>query len=126
MNNTRFKDYEKTNINFMSESNNKRFNLLLNKRYKSKDFNNTKIPRNKLNINERFENYKNDFDLKFNDLADMFESTIFSRYGSLFDTKKNDRKYLITSNKLTDRKKLPKFNLLPKINKPRREKSSVE
>ena len=126
MNNTRFKNYEKTNINFMSESNNKRFNLLLNKRYKSKDFNNTKIPRNKLNINERFENYKNDFDLKFNDLADMFESTIFSRYGSLFDTKKNDRKYLITSNKLTDRKKSPKFNLLPKINKPRREKSSVE
>ena len=40
----------------------------------------------------------------------MFETKIFNRYNLLQDNKTNEKKYLLTSNNLLNRKKLPKIN----------------
>ena len=122
--------YKKNKVNSIPKnlnySYNKKLNILTDKKFQITDFNMTKVSQKKLNIKERFDNYKNDFNLRMNDLENMFESKIFTKYSFFHENRKNDKKYLLLSNNLLDRKKSPNIRLLPNINQFKKEKNDVQ
>ena len=65
------------------------------------------------NINERFDNYKSDFNMKLKDLEDSFENKIFKRY--TITHKNKNRKSPFNREKLIDAYKTTNNNLLPNI-----------
>ena len=112
LNNKKFNQYEKKHSNKMhySYNKNRNFNILLDDTLKKKDFNTGKNSQKKDFIRNKFDRYKYDIDFRLKDLNNMFETKIFSRYNLLQDNKTNEKKYLLTSNNLLNRKKLPKIN----------------
>ena len=100
------------------EEKNNKINLSYNRRFTigNNKLNIPKISRNKNGIRERFESYKNDFNLKINDLENMLESTLYQRYTLVNSNDKRYKKYQITINdSLVNKKK--GNNFLPYINK---------
>ena len=112
LNNKKFNQYEKEHSNKMhySYNKNRNFNILLDDTLKKKDFDTGKNSQKKDFIRNKFDRYKYDIDFRLNDLNNMFETKIFNRYNLLQDNKTNEKKYLLTSNNLLNRKKLPKIN----------------
>ena len=112
LNNKKFNQYEKKHSNKMhySYNKNRNFNILLDDTLKKKDFDTGKNSQKKDFIRNKFDRYKYDIDFRLKDLNNMFETKIFSRYNLLQDNKTNEKKYLLTSNNLLNRKKLPKIN----------------
>ena len=112
LNNKKFNQYEKEHSNKMhySYNKNRNFNILLEDTLKKKDFDTGKNSQKKDFIRNKFDRYKYDIDFRLNDLNNMFETKIFNRYNLLQDNKTSEKKYLLTSNNLLNRKKLPKIN----------------
>ena len=112
LNNKKFNQYEKEHSNKMhySYNKNRNFNILLDDTLKKKDFDTGKNSQKKDFIRNKFDRYKYDIDFRLKDLNNMFETKIFNRYNLLQDNKTNEKKYLLTSNNLLNRKKLPKIN----------------
>ena len=112
LNNKKFNQYEKEHSNKMhySYNKNRNFNILLDDTLKKKDFDNGKNSQKKDFIRNKFDRYKYDIDFRLKDLNNMFETKIFNRYNLLQDNKASEKKYLLTSNNLLNRKKLPKIN----------------
>jgi hypothetical protein len=112
LNNKKFNQYEKEHSNKMhySYNKNRNFNILLDDTLKKKDFNTGKNSQKKDFIRNKFDRYKYDIDFRLKDLNNMFETKIFNRYNLLQDNKTSEKKYLLTSNNLLNRKKLPKIN----------------
>ena len=112
LNNKKFNQYEKEHSNKMhySYNKNRNFNILLEDTLKKKDFDTGKNSQKKDFIRNKFDRYKYDIDFRLKDLNNMFETKIFNRYNLLQDNKTNEKKYLLTSNNLLNRKKLPKIN----------------
>ena len=112
LNNKKFNQYEKEHSNKMhySYNKNRNFNILLDDTLKKKDFDNGKNSQKKDFIRNKFDRYKYDIDFRLKDLNNMFETKIFNRYNLLQDNKTSEKKYLLTSNNLLNRKKLPKIN----------------
>ena len=101
---------EENNPKILSHSYNQK------KLIKNKEFDN-KNSDNKNKINDRFENYKNDFYLTINDVENMFETTLYRRYINLPRDKKNERKnHLIIKNEINLKKSANNI-LLPYIYK---------
>ena len=111
LNNKKFNQYEKEHSNKMhySYNKNRNFNILLEDTLKKKDFDTGKNSQKKDFIRNKFDRYKYDIDFRLNDLNNMFETKIFNRYNLLQDNKTSVKKYLLTSNNLLNRKKLPKI-----------------
>ena len=111
LNNKKFNQYEKEHSNKMhySYNKNRNFNILLEDTLKKKDFDTGKNSQKKDFIRNKFDRYKYDIDFRLNDLNNMFETKIFNRYNLLQDNKTSEKKYLLTSNNLLNRKKLPKI-----------------
>ena len=93
-----------------SYNKNRNFNILLDDTLKKKDFDTGKNSQKKDFIRNKFDRYKYDIDFRLKDLNNMFETKIFNRYNLLQDNKTSEKKYLLTSNNLLNRKKLPKIN----------------
>ena len=112
LNNKKFNQYEKEHSNKMhySYNKNRNFNILLDDTLKKKDFDTGKNSQKKDFIRNKFDRYKYDIDFRLKDLNNMFETKIFNRYNLLQDNKTSEKKYLLTSNNLLNRKKLPKIN----------------
>ena len=112
LNNKKFNQYEKEHSNKMhySYNKNRNFNILLEDTLKKKDFDTGKNSQKKDFIRNKFDRYKYDIDFRLKDLNNMFETKIFNRYNLLQDNKTSEKKYLLTSNNLLNRKKLPKIN----------------
>mgnify|MGYP002626170225 CR=1 FL=1 len=112
LNNKKFNQYEKEHSNKMhySYNKNRNFNILLDDTLKKKDFDTGKNSQKKDFIRNKFDRYKYDIEFRLKDLNNMFETKIFNRYNLLQDNKTNEKKYLLTSNNLLNRKKLPKIN----------------
>ena len=112
LNNKKFNQYEKEHSNKMhySYNKNRNFNILLDDTLKKKDFDTGKNSQKKDFIRNKFDRYKYDIEFRLKDLNNMFETKIFNRYNLLQDNKTSDKKYLLTSNNLLNRKKLPKIN----------------
>ena len=112
LNNKKFNQYEKEHSNKMhySYNKNRNFNILLDDTLKKKDFDTGKNSQKKDFIRNKFDRYKYDIDFRLKDLKNMFETKIFNRYNLLQDNKTSEKKYLLTSNNLLNRKKLPKIN----------------
>ena len=112
LNNKKFNQYEKEHSNKMhySYNKNRNFNILLDDTLKKKDFDTGKNSHKKDFIRNKFDRYKYDIDFRLKDLNNMFETKIFNRYNLLQDNKTSEKKYLLTSNNLLNRKKLPKIN----------------
>ena len=112
LNNKKFNQYEKKHSNKMhySYNKNRNFNILLDDTLKKKDFDTGKNSQKKDFIRNKFDRYKYDIDFRLKDLNNMFETKIFNRYNLLQDNKTSEKKYLLTSNNLLNRKKLPKIN----------------
>ena len=112
LNNKKFNKYEKEHSNKMhySYNKNRNFNILLDDTLKKKDFNTGKNSQKKDFIRNKFDRYKYDIEFRLKDLNNMFETKIFNRYNLLQDNKTSEKKYLLTSNNLLNRKKLPKIN----------------
>ena len=112
LNNKKFNQYEKEHSNKMhySYNKNRNFNILLDDTLKKKDFDNGKNSQKKDFIRNKFDRYKYDIEFRLKDLNNMFVTKIFNRYNLLQDNKTSEKKYLLTSNNLLNRKKLPKIN----------------
>ena len=112
LNNKKFNQYEKEHSNKMhySYNKNRNFNILLDDTLKKKDFDTGKNSQKKDFIRNKFDRYKYDIEFRLKDLNNMFETKIFNRYNLLQDNKTSEKKYLLTSNNLLNRKKLPKIN----------------
>ena len=112
LNNKKFNQYEKEHSNKMhySYNKNRNFNILLDDTLKKKDFDTCKNSQKKDFIRNKFDRYKYDIEFRLKDLNNMFETKIFNRYNLLQDNKTSEKKYLLTSNNLLNRKKLPKIN----------------
>ena len=112
LNNKKFNQYEKEHSNKMhySYNKNRNFNILLDDTLKKKDFDTSKNSQKKDFIRNKFDRYKYDIEFRLKDLNNMFETKIFNRYNLLQDNKTSEKKYLLTSNNLLNRKKLPKIN----------------
>ena len=112
LNNKKFNQYEKEHSNKMhySYNKNRNFNILLEDTLKKKDFDTGKNSQKKDFIRNKFDRYKYDIEFRLKDLNNMFETKIFNRYNLLQDNKTSEKKYLLTSNNLLNRKKLPKIN----------------
>ena len=112
LNNKKFNQYEKEHSNKMhySYNKNRNFNILLDDTLKKKDFDTGKNSQKKDFIRNKFDRYKYDIDFRLKDLNNMFKTKIFNRYNLLQDNKTSEKKYLLTSNNLLNRKKLPKIN----------------
>ena len=112
LNNKKFNQYEKEHSNKMhySYNKNRNFNILLEDTLKKKDFDTGKNSQKKDFIRNKFDRYKYDIEFRLKDLNNMFETKIFNRYNLLQDNKASEKKYLLTSNNLLNRKKLPKIN----------------
>ena len=106
---------------YYSYNKNKKINILLDNDTKKRDFNISRISQKKNNIREKFDKYRFDFALKYNDLKIMLNNKISSKYTILNEDKINEKKYLLTSNNLLNRKQSPNIHILPKINKDKRE-----
>ena len=104
------KDVEKI-PKLMSYSTDKR------KIFKIKDLKMPKIASKGDSIKAKFESYKNDFNLKINDLENMFESTVYHRNTYLRENRKGEKKSVLTTNNAFENKKSTNINLLPYINK---------
>ena len=112
LNNKKFNQYEKEHSNKMhySYNKNRNFNILLEDTLKKKDFDTGKNSQKKDFIRNKFDRYKYDIEFRLKDLNNMFVTKIFNRYNLLQDNKASEKKYLLTSNNLLNRKKLPKIN----------------
>ena len=112
LNNKKFNQYEKEHSNKMhySYNKNRNFNILLEDTLKKKDFDTGKNSQKKDFIRNKFDRYKYDIEFRLKDLNNMFETKIFNRYNLLQDNKTSEKKYLLTSNNLLNRKKLQKIN----------------
>ena len=106
---------------YYSYNKNKKINILLDNDTKKRDFNISRISQKKNNIREKFDKYRFDFALKYNDLKIMLNNKISSKYTILNEDKINEKKYLLTSNNLLNRKQSPNIHILPKITKDKRE-----
>ena len=112
---------EQNNKKFKKEENNKKMiNHSYDKR-KIPGIKSLKIPHISLKknlIKEKFESFKNDFNLKINDLNNMFESMTYRKNSYLNQKKNNNKKYQLTFNHvISDDKKSLNRNILPYINK---------
>ena len=121
LNNDKFKNIEKENNKKMSKSYNKGFKIILDNKFVNKEFNNSKLSHKKDNLRETFDNFKHDFNLKLNDIETMLENNIFHKYTFMKENKKNDRKYLLATNTLFERKKILNEKRFPKITKEKNE-----
>lgn len=69
------------------------------------------------NIGERFDNYKTDFNMKLNDLENVFESKLFKKYSTILQKNRYSKnKSPLYSNKQFDGYKTSNNTLLPNIN----------
>ena len=124
--NKNVKHYENENSKKMyhSYNKNKRINILLNDKLKKKDLDISKISHKKNKIRDRFDRYQHDFNFRIKDLENMLKTKKFNKDTFLQENKNNEKKYLLTSNNLLNRKKLPNIHniqLLPNINKEKGE-----
>ena len=121
LNNDKFKNYEKVNPKRTNYTHHKGFKIILDKTNINRYTNYSKISHKKNFIREKFNDYKIDFNTRLNDLANMFESKILYK-----ENKKTERKYLLTSNNIFERKKKININLLPNINHINKEKNEKQ
>ena len=102
----------------------KQYGKLMNKNNRSydkkrmigiRDFNIPKIHKKTFGIKDKFENYKNDFNFKLNDLENLFEFTVYQRMKSLHENRKKERKYKLNNKNTLEFKKSDNRNILPYI-----------
>ena len=121
LNNEKFRHFSNAHPKKMNLSYNKENKIILDKKI-ANNFNNSKIAiKKKQDLRETFDNFKNDFNSRLNDIENMLESNIFYKYTFMHENKKYNKKYLLTANNLFERKKTPNIKRLPNITKEKTE-----